>query len=175
LDLQRYFSGWATPVQKLIDVIDPSTTNRIEIHDIDPCHKLVNNRIALLGDAAHSTTPDIGQGGCMALKDAVVMGEVFRRRNQLSIPSLLKEYEVSRLDRVTAQVLKAHKRSEVTHGKDMNRTLAWYNELRHESGSRIISGRLSDGHVWSAWLVNFRISASTLSAPPLAALIKWAC
>jgi FAD-dependent urate hydroxylase len=87
----------------------------------------------------------------MALEDAVVMGEVFRRRNQLSIPALLKDYEVRRLDRVWTLVLKARKRSEVTHGKDMNRTLAWYNELRHESGSRIISGRLSDGHVWSAW------------------------
>ena len=35
-DLLRYFSGWADPVQKLIAAIDPHTTNRIEIHDIDP-------------------------------------------------------------------------------------------------------------------------------------------
>lgn len=39
-DLTRYF-GWAPPVQKLIAVLDPQTTNRIEIHDIEPFDKWV--------------------------------------------------------------------------------------------------------------------------------------
>ncbi|MFS7633159.1 hypothetical protein ACJ8BK_25690 [Klebsiella pneumoniae] len=60
-DLSRYFAGWAPPVQKLIAALDPQTTNRIEIHDIEPFSRLVRGRVALLGDAGHSTTPDIGQ------------------------------------------------------------------------------------------------------------------
>ncbi len=59
-DLSRYFAGWAPPVQKLIAALDPQTTNRIEIHDIEPFSRLVRGRVALLGDAGHSTTPDIG-------------------------------------------------------------------------------------------------------------------
>jgi FAD-dependent urate hydroxylase len=61
-DLSRYFSGWAPQVQKLIAALDPQTTNRIEIHDIEPFERLVRGKVALLGDAGHSTTPDIGQG-----------------------------------------------------------------------------------------------------------------
>lgn len=61
-DLSRYFAGWAPPVQKLIAALDPQTTNRIEIHDIEPFSRLVRGRVGLLGDAGHSTTPDIGQG-----------------------------------------------------------------------------------------------------------------
>lgn len=59
-DLSRYFAGWAPPVQKLIAALDPQTTNRIEIHDIEPFSRTVRGRVALLGDAGHSTTPDIG-------------------------------------------------------------------------------------------------------------------
>ncbi len=49
-DLSRYFAGWAPPVQKLIAALDPQTTNRIEIHDIEPFSRLVRGRVALLGD-----------------------------------------------------------------------------------------------------------------------------
>ncbi|MGP4878311.1 FAD-dependent urate hydroxylase HpxO, partial [Klebsiella pneumoniae] len=43
-DLSRYFAGWAPPVQKLIAALDPQTTNRIEIHDIEPFSRLVRGR-----------------------------------------------------------------------------------------------------------------------------------
>mgnify|MGYP002144823236 CR=1 FL=1 len=38
-------------MQKLIAALDPQTTNRIEIHDIEPFSRLVRGRVALLGDA----------------------------------------------------------------------------------------------------------------------------
>jgi FAD-dependent urate hydroxylase len=50
-DLTGYFRGWAPPVQKLIAALDPETTNRIEIHDIEPFDSLVRGNVALLGDA----------------------------------------------------------------------------------------------------------------------------
>lgn len=137
-DLTRYFSGWAPPVQRLIAALDPQTTNRIEIHDIEPFDTLVRGKVALLGDAGHSTTPDIGQGGCAAMEDAVVLGEMFRK--QSNIEHALREYEAQRCDRVRDLVLKARKRCDITHGKDMALTQAWYQELKEESGERIING-----------------------------------
>jgi FAD-dependent urate hydroxylase len=113
-DLSRYFSGWAAAVQKLIAALDPQTTNRIEIHDIELSSRLVRGKVALLGDAGHSTTPDIGQGGCAAMEDAVV-GAVFR---QTQILAALRQYEAQRCDRVRDLVLKARKRCDITHGKD---------------------------------------------------------
>ncbi|MBK0002206.1 FAD-dependent urate hydroxylase HpxO [Erwinia sp. S38] len=137
-DLSRYFSGWAAPVQTLIAALNPETTNRIEIHDIEPFDRLVRGKVALLGDAGHSTTPDIGQGGCAAMEDAVVLGAVFREHRD--IESALREYEAQRCDRVRDLVLKARKRCDVTHGKDMALTQAWYQELKEETGERIING-----------------------------------
>jgi 2-polyprenyl-6-methoxyphenol hydroxylase-like FAD-dependent oxidoreductase len=41
-----------------------------------PWHK---GRAALLGDAVHATTPHLGQGGGMAIEDAIVIAEEFER------------------------------------------------------------------------------------------------
>ncbi|WP_380178765.1 FAD-dependent urate hydroxylase HpxO [Kalamiella sp. sgz302252] len=138
-DLQRYFHGWAAPVQKLIARLDPTTTNRIEIHDIEPFPQLVKGRVALLGDAAHSTTPDIGQGGCAAMEDAVVLANCLQT-NSLGIEDALLRYQHKRADRVKELVLKARKRCDVTHGKEMTITEQWYQELRSETGERILRG-----------------------------------
>lgn len=137
-DLTRYFHGWAPPVQRLIAALDPQTTNRIEIHDIEPFDRLVRGKVALLGDAGHSTTPDIGQGGCAAMEDAVVLHDVFRQTHD--IHAALQQYEMRRCDRVRDLVLKARKRCDITHGKDMALTEAWYQELKAETGERIING-----------------------------------
>lgn len=137
-DLSRYFSGWAAPVQELIARLDPATTNRIEIHDIEPFDRLVRGKVALLGDAGHSTTPDIGQGGCAALEDAVVLGEALRDGGDIA--SALRQYEARRCERVRDLILKARRRCDITHGKEMALTEAWYRELEEESGERIING-----------------------------------
>ncbi|HID4047858.1 monooxygenase [Pluralibacter gergoviae] len=138
-DLQRYFSGWAAPVQSLISRIDPQTTNRIEIHDIDPFDTLVRGRVALLGDAGHSTTPDIGQGGCAAMEDAVVLAMTLQSHS-LGIEDALQRYQARRAYRVKDLVLKARKRCDVTHGADMQQTRAWYDELYQETGDRVLAG-----------------------------------
>ncbi|HEI8865082.1 TPA: FAD-dependent urate hydroxylase HpxO [Serratia odorifera] len=138
-DLQRYFSGWAEPVQKLIAAIDPTATNRIEIHDIEPFERLVRGRVALLGDAGHSTTPDIGQGGCAAMEDAVVLA-IALQTNSLGVEDALLRYQEKRSYRVRDLVLKARKRCDVTHGKEMAVTHDWYEELKTETGDRILSG-----------------------------------
>lgn len=138
-DLQRYFAGWAEPVQKLIASLNPETTNRIEIHDIDPFMQLVKGRVALLGDAGHSTTPDIGQGGCAAMEDAVVLATALQT-NSLGIEDALLRYQDKRAWRVKELVLKARKRCDITHGKQMAITEQWYEELKHETGERILAG-----------------------------------
>ncbi|MZI94935.1 FAD-dependent urate hydroxylase HpxO [Vibrio sp. CAIM 722] len=137
-DLARYFSGWAEPVQTLIKAIDSDAVNRIEVHDIEPFPTLVKGRVALLGDAGHSTTPDIGQGGCAAFEDAVVLSEVLQDSGD--IIAALKSYEAQRAGRVKDLVLKARKRCDVTHGKEMSKTQSWYAELKQETGEHIMEG-----------------------------------
>ena len=138
-DLKNYFAAWCPAVQTLIDRLDASTTNRVEIHDIDPFDQFVKGRVALLGDAAHSTTPDIGQGGCAAIEDAVVLAEILASHS-LGIEDSLLRYQQRRTVRTRDLVLKARKRCEVTHALNLQQTQAWYQELRSETGERILAG-----------------------------------
>ncbi|MBD1913713.1 MULTISPECIES: FAD-dependent urate hydroxylase HpxO [unclassified Leptolyngbya] len=136
-ELFSFFKGWAAPVQTLIQRLDPTKTNRIEIHDVPPLQTLVKGRVALLGDAGHSTTPDLGQGGCQALEDALVLTTYLQTTN-LSVEDALQRYEAARKDRVADIVTRARKRSDVTHGKDAAKTQEWYEELKTEDGSNIM-------------------------------------
>lgn len=136
-ELTGFFQGWAEPVQTLIQRLDPFTTNRIEIHDIKPLDKLVRGRVALLGDAGHSTAPDLGQGGCQAMEDTEVLARYLLTTN-LGVVDALKRYEAERKDRAADIVTKARKRADLTHGRDPLKTDEWYEELKQEDGTTII-------------------------------------
>ena len=140
--LAEHFDGWAAPVQRLIAALDPGTTNRVEIFDITPFDSWVKGRVALLGDAAHNTTPDIGQGGCSAFEDSVVLATVLQI-NTLGVEDALKRYEARRVARASELVLRARRRCAVTHAEDPEATEAWYAELRGEDGARIMNGILA--------------------------------
>lgn len=141
--LKQYFAGWCDPVQRLIDQIDPAKTNRVEIHDIDPFDTWVKGRVVLLGDSAHSTTPDIGQGGCQALEDAIYLTRSLAI-NTNSLDDALKRYVNVRAPRANHLVMVARKRCGVTHGEDPAATQAWYDELRQEDGTRIMQGIINN-------------------------------
>ncbi|NJL35372.1 MAG: FAD-dependent urate hydroxylase HpxO [Leptolyngbyaceae cyanobacterium SM1_4_3] len=137
-ELGSFFKGWADPVQTLIQRLDPAKTNRVEIHDIEPLTTLVRDRVTLLGDAAHSMAPDLGQGGCQAIEDALVLATCLQTTN-ISVVDALKRYESARCDRVADVIDRARKRSNMTHGKDPEKTQQWYKELKYEDGTDILN------------------------------------
>ncbi|TGD86816.1 FAD-dependent urate hydroxylase HpxO [Mycolicibacterium sp. CH28] len=137
--LRGHFAGWAPGVQVLIDRLDPMTTNRVEILDLDPFHTWVRGRVAVLGDAAHNTTPDIGQGGCSAMEDAIALQWAFRDHPG-DVDAALAAYQLTRTERAGELVLRARRRCDVTHAKEPEKTAEWYAELRKEDGTNIIRG-----------------------------------
>ena len=141
--LKQYFTGWCGPVQKLIDQIDVAKTNRVEIHDIEPFDTWIKGRVVLLGDSAHGTTPDIGQGGCQALEDSIYLTRSLAI-NTNSLDDALQRYVAVRAPRANHLVMVARKRCGVTHGEDPAATQAWYDELRQEDGKRILQGILNN-------------------------------
>lgn len=141
--LTEHFGHWAPGVQSLIATLDPMTTNRVEIFDVEPFHTWTKGRVTLVGDAGHNTTPDIGQGGCSAMEDAISLS-IALRVNTLGVEDALKRYEKKRTERAGDLVLRARKRCDVTHAKDPAATDAWYDELRSEDGTGIIRGIVSN-------------------------------
>lgn len=141
--LKKYFADWCQPVQQLIERLDPQKTNRVEIHDIEPFTQFYKGRVVILGDAAHSTTPDIGQGGCQAMEDAIYLARSLQI-NTLGLEDALRRYQNKRNERANELVLRARKRCDVTHMKDETVTQAWYAELRREQGGHIMQGIISN-------------------------------
>jgi len=75
-ELLRLFGRWHDPIPALLEAADPAAVLRHDIHSLDvPLPALHRGRIALLGDAAHPMTPNLGQGACQAMEDAVVLAD----------------------------------------------------------------------------------------------------
>lgn len=142
-ELKKHFQDWCAPVHQLIDCLDERKTNRVEIHDIEPFMNFYKGRVVLLGDAAHSTTPDIGQGGCQAMEDAIYLARALQI-NTFGLDDALERYQNKRNDRTKEMVLRARKRCDVTHMKDQKVTEEWYQSLYQEQGSHIMQGIISN-------------------------------
>ena len=71
--LARHFAGWPFGLPELLARTPSDEILQNDSCDRPPARTWHRGRVALLGDAAHPTTPNLGQGACMALEDAVVL------------------------------------------------------------------------------------------------------
>lgn len=137
--LGRAFAGWPAGVARLIERVEPEGVARIPIHDVDPLDRWSRGRVTLLGDAAHSMPPDLGQGGCQALEDAWVLA-LYLSSTDRGVADAFARYEAERMPRTAEIVRRARKRSDITHGVDPAVTGAWYASLGTEGNAGILDG-----------------------------------
>ena len=70
-----------------------------DIVDRAPTPGWSDRRVTLLGDSAHATTPNMGQGAAMAIESAVVLTRCLQQFDAL--PSALQSYERTRFPRTS--------------------------------------------------------------------------
>ena len=71
--LMQAFGGWPFGIPEVIASTPESMILQNDIFDRKPAPRWHRGRVVLLGDAAHPTTPNLGQGACMAIEDAIVL------------------------------------------------------------------------------------------------------
>lgn len=72
-DLLHYFKNYDPIVSEIISKTHIDKVFKNEIADLKPISSWFKNTVCLLGDAAHATTPNMGQGACQAIEDAYVL------------------------------------------------------------------------------------------------------
>jgi 2-polyprenyl-6-methoxyphenol hydroxylase-like FAD-dependent oxidoreductase len=111
--LLRAFSGWHVPIAELIAATPPDAIIRTCLYDRHPLERLNLGRAALVGDAAHPMLPNLGQGACQAIEDAVVLAEELAATDD--VVAALGRYSARRR-RHTAGVVKASRQmSRIAH------------------------------------------------------------
>lgn len=92
------FASWHAPIPALVEATDEGRIIRTDISDRRPMRTWSQGRVTLLGDAAHPMTPNLGQGGCQAIEDAVALASELSK-TFLDPVSTWARYEETRLQR----------------------------------------------------------------------------
>ena len=117
-EVQGYFEGICPKARQLIDL--PRSWKRWATADRDPISQWTYGRATLLGDAAHPTLQYLAQGACMALEDAVTLGEALRIHGG-RFDKAFALYERSRIARTARIVLSAREMGRIFHAKGVER------------------------------------------------------
>ena len=96
-ELLKRFGDWWPVFPAVVDATPEGGIIRNDIFDRPPVRKWTDGRVTLLGDAAHPTTPNMGQGACMAIESAYVLAKSLA--NAADSPAGLLAYEQARFDR----------------------------------------------------------------------------
>ena len=117
-EVQSYFQGIVPKARQLIDL--PKSWKRWATADREPIGQWTYGRVTLLGDAAHPTTQYMAQGACMAMEDAVTLGEALRVHHN-DWTKALDLYQRSRVARTARIVLSSREMGRIYHAKGVER------------------------------------------------------
>jgi len=94
--LTEHFGSFGKQATDIIADINPDSVIRTDLFDLKPMSTWTSGLVALLGDAAHATTPNLGQGGAQAIEDAFVLAMELKEQPQ-NIPAAFQSYQEKRL------------------------------------------------------------------------------
>lgn len=96
-DLMDHFGGFHTPIPQLLSKTRDGDLIWNDIIDLKPIPQFAFGRVLLIGDAGHATTPNMGQGACQAIEDAVVLADELRKNT--SSETAFQAFERRRMPR----------------------------------------------------------------------------
>jgi salicylate hydroxylase len=117
-EVMSYFAGIGPRPRRLLDL--PKSWKRWATADREPIGQWTFGRVTLLGDAAHPMLQYLAQGACMAMEDAVTLGEALRAEEG-DIARAFARYEQARVSRTARVVLLTREMGRIYHAKGVER------------------------------------------------------
>jgi len=152
-EVQSYFQDICPRARQLIDL--PKSWRRWATADREPIGQWSFGRVTLLGDAAHPTTQYMAQGACMAIEDAVTLGEALRVNNNDFVKAF-DLYQRARVARTARIVLSGREMGRLYHAKGVERL------VRNDLWRGRTPERFYDAMEWLyGWNVGNCLSAAT--------------
>jgi 2-polyprenyl-6-methoxyphenol hydroxylase-like FAD-dependent oxidoreductase len=94
------FSRWHEPIGALLAATPADLITVTDIFDCPPLSAWSSGRIVLVGDAAHPSMPNMGQGTSQAFEDVAVLADSLARGTDIGLA--LRDYETRRRRRARA-------------------------------------------------------------------------
>ncbi|MFI8432946.1 FAD-dependent oxidoreductase [Streptomyces sp. NPDC079020] len=97
-ELRAYFEGWHDPIPRILSGTDPAGWISYRMRHLFPALPAFvrAGKVALVGDAAHAMTPNLGQGACTAILDAEALARNVARHGRAALPAALRGYDAER-------------------------------------------------------------------------------
>ncbi|MDH6253886.1 2-polyprenyl-6-methoxyphenol hydroxylase-like FAD-dependent oxidoreductase [Chryseobacterium sp. H1D6B] len=85
IDLQYVFNDFHPLIKKILEATHQKDIILNDITDVSPIPKWYSENLCLIGDAAHATTPNMGQGACQAIEDAYIIGKLLENTRNFNV------------------------------------------------------------------------------------------
>lgn len=97
-DLVSNFKSYNQPIPSILESTRASELIWSDIIDLKPIARFAYGRVLLMGDAAHATTPNLGQGACMAMEDAIHVAHELEQ-HKADVANAFTSFESKRIAR----------------------------------------------------------------------------
>ena len=145
-EVLSYFEGIHERPRRLLEC--PKSWRRWATADREPVEQWGKGRATILGDAARPMTQYLAQGACMALEDAVTLGQAIKVSGG-DLEAALRLYESVRIPRTARVVWSAREMGRLYHAKGVER------QVRNQLWKGRSHERFYDAIEWLySWNVN---------------------
>jgi len=115
--LCEYLRDFPEVTRRLVQASDPAEILKTDVCDRDPERTWRRGRVIVIGDAAHMTTPFVGQGAGISMEDAVVLAKELSLtdglRDKRMLEGALDSFQRARMERCAQIVLTSRRRGRV--------------------------------------------------------------
>lgn len=112
-DLLRHFQNFHNPIPEILRHTREEQLIWNDLCDLKPLSHFAFGNILLMGDAAHATTPNMGQGACQAIEDAVILASEWKQNAR--VEDVFLNFEKKRMERTHYITIQSRRIGRMAH------------------------------------------------------------